>query len=316
MDRPEVQTVADIIAMRAAQDPTRTALVCPDDHAELTHADINVRAEASAAVFSNAGLTQGTKLAVMMTNGARFATCLFGAWRLGAIVVPIDPMLKGPDARDLIKASRAAALAVDERRLVELSGLLGECDSLKIVFAAGQAPAGTLFRDFDASMAAAVEAKRTVDHSRPSPHDPAIEAYRLHTDSLEAVPRTHEALSRDGAQLAERLALTTNDHGICYIPLGHSDGTAAFVAATMSGSTLVIPERFDARRFWELAAAQRATWLALVPTQFLDLQFAGPPANTAHKGVRVVMVSGSAVTANARAAFVERFGVDVAQRSM
>jgi long-chain acyl-CoA synthetase len=312
MDRSAIQSVADLIAARGAQDPTRSALVLPDEHLDLTNADVSARADAVAAVFLRAGLEHGKKLAVMLPNGARYATCLFGAWRLGAIVVPIDPMLKGPDARDLIKASRASALAIDERRLVELSGLLGECDSLAAVFAVGRAPAEPLFRDFDAALAAALEAKQSVEQSRPSPDDPAIEAYRFHTDSLEAVPRTHEALSTDAAHLVECLALTTEDRGICFIPLGHTDGTTALVAATAAGSGIVIPERFEARRFWELVAAQRATWLALVPTQFLDLQFAGPPASKAHESVRVVMVAGKSVTAEAKETFVARFGIDVA----
>ena len=304
-------TVAHLIATRAAQDPARSALVSPDEHADLTHADVGFRTDAAAAVFTSAGLAHGKKLAVMLPNGARYATCLFGAWRLGSIVVPVDPMLKGPDARDIIKSSRASALAIDERRLVELRGLLDECDSLEAVFTDGSASAENRFRDFDALLAAALEAKQQVVQSLPEPQDPAIEAYRLHTDSLEAVPRTHEALSLEAARLVERLALTGEDRGICAIPLGHSDGATTLVAALASGSRIVLPARFDARRFWELVAAQRATWLALVPTQFLDLQFAGPPGSKAHQSLRVVMVAGQAVTARTRDEFAEKFGVRV-----
>lgn len=311
MDRPAFQAIAEVIETRAEQDLTRSALVSPDEHVDLTRADISVQSDVAAAVFSNAGLQKGMKLAVMLPNGARYATCLFAAWRLGSIAVPIDPMLKGPDARDIIKASRASALVIDERRLVELTGLLEECKSVDAVYTIGNAPAGPRFRDFDAAMTAAVASRQTVERTQSKPEDIAIEAYRFHTDNLEAVPRTHETLVLDAARLAERLSLTPDDRGICSIPLGHSDGATALVAATTSGSRIVLPARFDARRFWEVAAAQRATWLALVPTQFLDLQFAGPPASNAHESVRVVMVAGKSVTAEAKEAFVARFGVDV-----
>jgi long-chain acyl-CoA synthetase len=312
MDRPAPQTVVDLVTMRATQDPTIASLICPDEHTELTNADVRVRAEACAAVLSSGGLARGKKLAVMMANGSRYVTCLLGAWRLGAIAVPVDPMLKGPDARDLIKASGAAALAIDGRRLMELSGLLDECDTVQTVFTAGTAPTGTRFRDFDATLTAAVESQTKIDVDPPQPQDIAIEAYRFHTDNLEPVPRTHGVLSQNATQLAERLALTKEDRGISFIPLGHSDGATALVAAIASGSKLVLPERFDARRFWELVAAQRATWLALMPTQFLDLAFGGPPASKAHKGVRIITVAGKVVTAEARSKFVERFGVEVA----
>jgi long-chain acyl-CoA synthetase len=311
MDRPELRSVADLVANRAEQEPTRSALVFPDDHVDMTRADVGLRADAAAVVFSSDGLAHGKKVAVMLPNGARYATCLFGAWRVGAIVVPVDPMLKGPDARDLIMASRATALVIDERRLVELSGLLGECDSLESVFAVGSPPSLPRFRDFDALLAATLEKKESVSAANPQGDDVAIESYRFHTDNLEAVRRTHEALTRDAELLADQIALTPEDRGICSIPLGHSDGVTALVAATAAGSRLVIPERFEARRFWELAAAQRATWLALVPTQFLDLQFGGPPASKAHEGVRVVTVAGRAITSKARDEFAEKFGVRV-----
>jgi acyl-CoA synthetase (AMP-forming)/AMP-acid ligase II len=310
MDRSATQTVIDLLEMRAAQDPTRTALVSPDEHAELTNADIVGRTAAAASVFSDAAITHGKKLAVMMASGARYATCLFGAWRTGAVIVPIDPMLKGPDARDVLKASRASALAIDERRLIEVHGLLQECESLEAVFTVGNATEELLMRDFDAALAQATDSKQ-IKEAKPLPSDIAIESYRFHTDSLEAVSRTHEALLQDAVQTAERLNLTEEDRGIVSIPLGHSDGATALAAATCAGSRIVIPARFDARRYWELVAAQRATWLALVPSQFLDLQFAGPPASKAHESVRVVIVAGKSVSADAKEAFVTRFGVEV-----
>jgi long-chain acyl-CoA synthetase len=316
MDRPVVQSVVDLVAHHAEHEPTRSALVFPDDHADMTRADVRLRADAAAAVFSSAGVAHGKKLAVMLPNGARFATALFGVWRLSAIAVPVDPMLKGPDARDLIKASGATALVVDEKRLLELSGLLDECDSLKVVYAIGGSSSLPRYRDFDASLSAALERKDPVATAHPKAGDIAIESYRFHTDNLEAVQRTHETLMGSAFQLAHSLAITVDDRGICAIPLGHSDGVTALVAATTSGARLVIPGRFDARRFWELVAAQRATWLALLPTQFLDLLFAGPPASRAHESVRAVQtVIGSALTPQARVEFAEKFGIRVVSQA-
>lgn len=317
MERPATPTVAELVANRAEQEPTRSALVFPDDHTDMTSDDVRLRADAAAAVFSSAGVAHGKKIAVMLPNGARYATSLFGAWRLGAIVVPVDPMLKGPDARDLIMASSATALVVDERRLVELSGLLEECTSLEAVFAIGSSSSLPRYRDFDTLLSGALEKKEPVTTALPRASDIAIESYRFHTDNLEAVRRTHETLTCSAERLVHSLAITVEDRGICAIPLGHSDGATALVAATASGSRLVIPGRFDSRRFWELVAAQRATWLALVPTQFLDLQFGGPPANKAHESVRAIQtVMGGALTPQSRVEFAQKFGIRVVSVAM
>jgi acyl-CoA synthetase (AMP-forming)/AMP-acid ligase II len=312
MDQPARETVIDVVATRESQDPTLTALVFPDEHTELTNADVRNRGDACASMLVRAGLARGKKLAVMMANGSRYVTSFLGAWRLGVIAVPVDAMLKGPDARDLIKASGAAALAIDERRLMELSGLLDECDKVQTVFTVGAAQTGSRFRDFDGAICAAIEAHEKLENDRPNPQDIAIESYRFHTDNLEAVPRSHDELSQNARKLAKMLALSNEDRGISFIPLGHNHGATALVASIASGSKLVLPERFDARRFWELVAAQRATWLALMPTQFLDVAYAGPPPSGAHKAVRVISVAGKVVTADAKANFVERFDVEVA----
>jgi acyl-CoA synthetase (AMP-forming)/AMP-acid ligase II len=309
MDPSAAATLSSLVATVAASEPERTALVCPDEHVDLTYGDLAARSSAAAAMLSNAGLSAGHKLAVMLPSGARHVTCLLGAASLDLTIVPIDPMFKGPDARDVLKASGARALVIDAKRLVELTGLIDECGTLEAVFVAGGTSAGVRFRDLDRELAD--RAGASVVGSPKRPESNAIEAYRFHTDRLEAVPRTHAALVADSVALAQRLSLNEGDRGICAIPLGHTDGVTALGAAIASGSRLIIPERFEARRFWEFVVTQRATWIALVPTQFLDLNFGGAPANGAHDSVRVAAVSGASVSAKMLEEFTVRFGITV-----
>jgi acyl-CoA synthetase (AMP-forming)/AMP-acid ligase II len=303
-------TVSHVLAERADRESAATAFVFPDEHVEVTFGDIGARARAFSHVLEARGVVAGDRFAIMMGNGLAYVTCLLGAWRFGAAVVPVDPMLKGPDARDLIMASGSSALAIDQKRLVELHGLRRECTTLRATIVAGaHSP-----QDGDIELDAVLAAAASSNHQQllnVASDAVAVESYRAHTDGFEPVRRTHADLLADANALTTELRLNDSDRAVCAIQLGHRDGMTALVTALTSGGQCVVPERFDGRRFWELVAAQRATWLALVPTQFYDLYFGGPPASAAHKAVRSIAVAGSSIPAQARDDFEQKFGIPV-----
>jgi acyl-CoA synthetase (AMP-forming)/AMP-acid ligase II len=303
-------TVSHVLAERADRESSAAALVFPDEHVELTFADIASRARSFSRVLEAHGVAAGDRYAIMMGNGLAYVTCLLGAWRLGAAVVPVDPMLKGPDARDLIMASGASALAIDQKRLVELHGLRAECTTLRATIVAGaHSP-----EDGDVELDSALAEAANSNHQQllnVASDAVAVESYRAHTDGFEPVRRTHADLLSDANALTSDLHLNDSDRAVCAIQLGHRDGMTALVTALTSGGQCVVPERFDGRRFWELVAAQRATWLALVPTQFYDLLFGGPPPTGSHKSVRSIVVTGSTIPSQAREDFAQRFGIQV-----
>jgi long-chain acyl-CoA synthetase len=303
-------TVSHVLAERADRQSASTAFVFPDEHVELTFAETAARARAISGVLEANGVVAGDRFAIMMGNGLAYVTCLLGSWRLGAAVVPVDPMLKGPDARDLIMASGASALAIDQKRLVELHGLRRECTTLHATIVAGAHSPEDGDLDLDAALAAATESNHQ-QLLNVAGDAVAVESYRAHTDGFEPVRRTHADLLSDADALTSELRLTETDRAICAIQLGHRDGVTALVAALTSSGQCVVPERFDGRRFWEQVAAQRATWLALVPTQFYDLLFGGPPAGGSHTSVRSIVVTGSAIPAQARNDFEQKFGIQV-----
>ncbi len=299
-----------MLVERADQAGAAVALACPDEHVEATYAELASRARAFSEVLESNGVNPGDRVAIMMGNGLAYVTCLLGVWRQGAVVVPVDPMLKGPDARDLITASGANALAIDRKRLVEMHGLRRECTALRATFITDSETVEEGCLSLDASLAAV--AKSQSPHLQNVDADAvAIESYRAHTDGFELVRRTHAGLLADADALVSEIALVEADRGICAIQLGHRDAVSALVASLASGGRCVVFERFDARRFWELVAAQRATWLALVPTQFYDIQFGGPPASGAHELVHAAFVAGSSVPVQAREDFAQRFGIQV-----
>lgn len=63
------------------------------------------------------GLRRGDALALWLPNGAAWLQLLFAAARLGVLIVPISTRYKAPEARHLLRVSRASAIVVPRRFL-------------------------------------------------------------------------------------------------------------------------------------------------------------------------------------------------------
>ncbi len=89
-----------------------------------TGADLSALAMGWAARLQQAGLREGDRLALVLPTCEDFLGALFGAWMLGATVVPLAPPTPGQDherlrlLRTLVKADPRLALVTPENRLL------------------------------------------------------------------------------------------------------------------------------------------------------------------------------------------------------
>jgi len=61
--------------------------------------------------------------------------------------------------------------------------------------------------------------------------------------------------------------LTPADNSLCVLPLCHINAQAVSVMGTLvSGSGLVLPDRFQVSKFWSWIVEEKCTWFSVVPT--------------------------------------------------
>src|SRR6266852_3209124 len=93
------RTLVDAIAEFARTQPDRPAMLFKG--ARVTYGELARLSDACAAAFSALGIGRGDRVGLLLPNCPQFLIAQFGAWKVGAIVAPINPTytereLEGP----------------------------------------------------------------------------------------------------------------------------------------------------------------------------------------------------------------------------
>ena len=105
------QTIADALRRTALRLPARTAIVCGGT--KWTYAEFDALVSRLAAGLAGMGVAQGDKVAVLARNSHGFAALRFALARRGAVMVPINFMLKADEVAYILRHAGARTLATD-----------------------------------------------------------------------------------------------------------------------------------------------------------------------------------------------------------
>jgi fatty-acyl-CoA synthase len=105
------QTIADALHRTAQRLPAKTAIVC--GATTWSYAEFNALVSRLAAGIHGMGVEQGDKVAVLARNSHGFAALRFALARLGAVLVPINFMLKAEEVAYILRHAGAKTLATD-----------------------------------------------------------------------------------------------------------------------------------------------------------------------------------------------------------
>jgi fatty-acyl-CoA synthase len=105
------QTIADALHRTAQRLPAKTAIVCGGTR--WTYADFNALVSRLAAGLQGIGVAEGDKVAVLARNSHGFAALRFALARCGAVLVPINFMLKADEVAYILRHAGARILATD-----------------------------------------------------------------------------------------------------------------------------------------------------------------------------------------------------------
>src|ERR1700691_2985897 len=105
------QTLADLLRRSAARTPDKLAVVCGE--ISWTYAEFDRISARVAAGLAVRGVTKGARVAVLARNSHAFVAMRFALARLGAVLVPINFMLKPEEVAYILRHAGATMLATD-----------------------------------------------------------------------------------------------------------------------------------------------------------------------------------------------------------
>jgi fatty-acyl-CoA synthase len=105
------QTLIDVLQRSAARTPHKLAIACGE--VRWSYAEFDAIVARIAAGLTRQGIVKGTRVAVLARNSHAFAALRFALARLGAVLVPINFMLKADEVAYILRHAGAVMLATD-----------------------------------------------------------------------------------------------------------------------------------------------------------------------------------------------------------
>src|SRR5271166_1214987 len=126
--------LANWFRQRALRTPERLALRF--EGRDWTYAEMQKAIEACAARLAALGIAKGDRVAFLGFNQPMFFFVMFAAARIGAIFVPLNFRLTGPELAFMIEDCAASALIVDAQHRAVVEPQLPRLPSLRAVLSA------------------------------------------------------------------------------------------------------------------------------------------------------------------------------------
>ncbi|MEY2242392.1 long-chain fatty acid--CoA ligase [Streptomyces sp. BF23-18] len=300
--------------------PDRTAVVLGDRR--MTYAELDTAARQVAGLLRSRGIEPGDKVALSCPNLPWFPVVYYGILKAGAVVVPLNVLLKGREIAYHLADSEAKAYFCFEGTTELPTGREGwdgfneaaNCDHFFLLTAA---PTETSPIPGTRTLTSALAGRSTDFETVATEADDT--AVILYTSGTTGRPKgaelTHANLALNALTCHKMFGEVEHDVHLIALPLFHSFGqTVQMNAGLAARATLVLLPRFDAGSALALMRRHAVTFFAGVPTMYGALLAEDVPETDRAEiagNLRIAGSGGSALAVETHRRFEERFGVTV-----
>jgi fatty-acyl-CoA synthase len=264
------QTLADLLHRSAKRFPDKTAIICGDT--VWSYAVFDALCDRLSAGLAARGVAKGARVAILARNSHAFAALRFALARLGAVLVPINFMLKPEEAAFILRHAGAQMLATDAG-LAEVARAAAARDTKvrEFVWLPSEektAPAPGMIA-FDELLSNSAE-------------PPQVElagsdlAQFVYTSGTESLPKgamlTHDAVIWQYVSCVVDASIAGDDLALHALPLYHCAQLDAFLGpAIYVGGTNVITAKPTPDNLLPLIERHRVTSFFAPPTVWISL---------------------------------------------
>jgi len=300
----------DWAARGGAYWPSRVAVVDEASGRSFTYADLDRRSESVAAWLRARGVGRGDRVGALCHNGVEVLDLLFACGKLGAIFVPYNWRLAGP----------------------ELDGFLG-MTTPRVLFCSGE-----LLAAGEGSVARTGLGVQVVDVGLPGAPGPLYEEIIA---ASPVAPVREEALHAEdtwvllftggttglpkAVRVSHRMAawnvLTTTVHHVrhedvtvVHTPMFHTGGLFVHALPVLTlGGKVVLLRRWDAAQVLDLIPREKLTVFFAVPTQLQEMAARPGFREADFSSVRLLISGGAPLPLHVPRLYREAHGIPVAQ---
>ncbi len=290
-------SISSLLDRSAAEHPDRAALRMDD--LVLSYAQLREAAGRLATLLESLGVEPGDRVGLMLPNVPAFPIAFYGALAAGAVVVPMNPLLKSREVSYYLGDSGAKAVIAWHAAAGEAAK--GAADTGAEMIAAETPDLSGLLADVDAAPGSS---------DRGGDDDAVI----LYTSGTTGRPKgaelTHAGLVTN-AEIAARTLFGVSPDAVVMgcLPLFHVFGlTCGLNVSVATGATLTLLPRFDPAKALDIIERDGVTVFEGVPTMYAAMLHLpdADPAKTAT--LKVCASGGAALPVEILRNFESRFG--------
>ncbi|CZS89444.1 related to acyl-CoA synthetases (AMP-forming)/AMP-acid ligases II [Rhynchosporium graminicola] len=328
-------TISEKLSTICGEFPARTAVKTPTS--QLTYLELDQESDALALGILDLGIRNGDRVAISLGNCVPYAVISYACFKIGAIVVPLNPAYTAEQVSSALCHVEAACFVLSteitlpykepkstaslleavvgnsskrvfNRRILLVDNSVGKADTARFNFTAK-------YEDILSKYSTC----RLPPQANVKNSDLATIQFTSGTTSApKAACLSHRNVLNNAFFVGRGMCLTAQDIICCPPPLYHCFGLVLGLLAAMTyGACVVLPsEAFDARAVLRSLEDDKPTALYGVPTMFLaelELLTQGNCASQTFSQLRTGVIGGSPIPAALRKTLHERLNlVDLA----
>ena len=276
----------------------------------ITYAQLRERVNRAGHAWRALGVEIEQRVLLILKDSPHFAAAFWGALKLGAVAVPVSPLLSSEDYQFLLADGRARIAVVDEEVLPRVLDVRARCPHLKHVVTTGPARNGAVALE-DALAVGSPELEAADTHRDDV-------AYWGYTSGSTGHPKAALHAHRDFVHAAELVGaqvfgIAPDDvvFSASRMHFAFGLGNSLYFPAYAGASALLVPDRIDAKRAFEIIARERPTVFFAVATLYARMLHVPGPVRGDLASLRLCVSSGEALPAPVFHAWRERFGHEI-----
>jgi len=261
--------IGSLLPSHARYRPNHTAVVCQDRR--LSFREFNARVNRLANVLRNLGVAKGDKIATILPNCLPLLETYWAAAKLGVVVVPLSPLLRGKGLATPIQDSDTGTILASPdfaEALVALKPELRHVPAERFIVTGASCVPG--FQSYEELTLAASEAEprrvEIVDH------DPYNIIYSSGTTgSPKGIVLTHYIRAIYCMLFASTFRISPESVVLHAGSIVFNGSFLTLMPAMYLGATYILHQSFDLRNFMETVECERVTHVMMVPSQIVAL---------------------------------------------
>ncbi|NWQ41195.1 fatty acid--CoA ligase family protein [Bacillus sp. EB106-08-02-XG196] len=289
-----------------------------------TYAELDGAITKFASGLEKLGVKQGDHIALLLGNTPHFVIGLYGALRLGATVIPVNPIytadeigyiLNNGDVKLVVALDMAIPLAEKVHAFLPKVENFVFCETSENGMAKHNIESLTLYPKMKSFTKVVASGDLSFKGPELLDDDTAI---ILYTSGTTGKPKgamlTHKNLYSNASDVGDYLKMNEQDRVITTLPMFHVFClTVALNAPLLSGATILIAPRFSPKEIFDLAREYEATVFAGVPTMY-NFLYQYPEANPDDfKSLRLCISGGASLPVALLTNFEKKFNVTVSE---